>query len=134
MKIYCRYEHMKIAPGGNLYLTDFRRVLLVNRALGLPQFVNNSARATLRNIGNMPLVPTEGTILFTESGNGVGAFNIGADPQVGCQGGTITEVGEFCNLSLKFVASSPGTFTDTLHFLTNALNNNTAELKLTATK
>ena len=126
--------NLTIAPSGNLYLLDTGRVFLANRALGLPQFFDNSARATLRNIGNMPLVSTDGNNLFTESGNGVGAFTIMPTTQFGCQTGTIAEAGAFCNLSLSFTRPAPGAFTDTLHFLTNALNNNTTELKLTVNK
>jgi hypothetical protein len=123
-----------MAPNGNLYLINEGELLLANRSLGLPGFpsFDFDPGATVRNIGNEPLVWTDTNKLFTESGNGVGVFTITPDSQGGCDAGTVLIPGAFCNLSVNFTPPGPGTFTDTLHFLTNAVNNNTTILKLAA--
>jgi len=127
-------SYITISPSGKLYLINDYNLLVSNRALGLPAFDQLDPGATLNNIGNLPLVWTDPNKLYTESGNGAAAINIVPTSEDGCNAGTPIAAGAFCNLSISFTPTGSGTFTDTLHFLTNASNNETTALKLTASK
>ena len=95
------------------------------------QFPAYSAGATLWNIGNMDLVSSDPDKLYTESGNGVGLFKFGPDQTEGCAAGIVLSPGKLCNLVVDYKPKMPGIFTDTLHFLTNAVNANDVVWKVT---
>jgi len=120
------------SPSGKLYLIDGGQVKLINRTAA--QASSISPGAVLWNIGNLDLLSTDPDNLYTESGNGVGLFTISPGSDHGCQLGTVAKVGAYCTLTTDFTPTGPGTFADTLHFLTNANNTTTAVLKLTGTK
>ena len=84
--------------------------------------------AFVYNIGNQNATFTNQSTAFTESGNGVGTFTFGTT----CQPGTVIAPGDNCGIGIIDAnATGKGTIVeDTLHFLTNAVNNNSVSLRI----
>ena len=90
---------------------------------------DNIVTAYLFNIGNQDLVFTDPDRLFTESGNGAGKF---AFQQGSCTPGGVLHPSNYCTIVVSSNITSGPNVTDTLHFLTNAVNNNSASFSMTA--
>jgi hypothetical protein len=128
------------SPSGKMYGRDAERDVwhLIDRTHGLipkeafdPNFQwtgGPTQRLYLYNLGNEPLTFT-GSTLFIESGNGVGSFAFGAtsDPYSppACIAGATVAPGGVCQIDVTSVNAyrSGPAVTDTLHFLTDAINN-----------
>jgi hypothetical protein len=84
--------------------------------------------AYVYNVGNQNATFTNQSAAFTQSGNGVGTFTFGS----GCQPGTVIAPGDNCAIGIIDAnATGKGTIVeDTLHFLTNAVNNNSVSLRI----
>ena len=83
------------------------------------------------NTGNENLTFTDSTKSFTESGSGVGSFTYTFDNSVPCQPGTVVVPGNYCAIYVTNANGTKGTIvTDTLHFLTDAVNNDSATFKI----
>jgi len=84
--------------------------------------------AYVYNIGNQNATFTDPSRAFTQIGNGVGTFTFGS----GCQPGTVIAPGDNCAIGIVDAnATGKGTIVeDTLHFLTNAVNNNSVSLRI----
>jgi len=120
------------SPSGKLYTIENGEVKMYDRTSGQGEKVAYySPGATLWNIGNMNLISTNPDKLYTESGNGVGLFKFGPDETAGCAAGIVLSPGTLCNLVVDYKPKMPGIFTDTLHFLTNAVNANDVVWKVT---
>ncbi len=143
------------SPSGKMYVVYNGALFLIDRTLGSiprPYFVpgivtdvfaptGNPQDALVFNIGNQNVTFTDATRVFTESGNGVGSFTFSAslfslitDMQE-CQPGVVIIPGNACSFGVSNGAGqSPPvtgpTVTDTLHLLTNAVNNNAVSFKL----
>lgn len=107
-------------------------LLDLNHGAILPQdfaINNNIVTVYLFNIGNQDLVFTDPDRLFTESGNGAGKF---AFQQGSCTPGGVVHPSSYCTIVVSSNIASGPNLTDTLHFLTNAVNNNSASFRMTA--
>ena len=94
------------------------------------------------NVGNQNATFTDATRAFTESGNGVGAFTFSVPPPptspsspIPCQPGTTLTPGDYCviNVTNTNPFGNGPIVTDTLHFLTDAVNNNSVSFKINGT-
>jgi sugar lactone lactonase YvrE len=91
------------------------------------------------NVGNQNATFTDATKIFTESGNGVGSFTFatpsGSTSFTGptpCVPGMALPPGDYCVIyttNTNGLTKGP-IVTDTLHFLTNAVNNDSVSFKL----
>jgi hypothetical protein len=146
-----RHEEMITSPSGKMYVVSDGALFLINRTLGsIPRqdFVPNGFAPTgnpqdafVYNVGNQNVTFTDPTRVFTESGNGVGSFTFGpssfgliANLQQ-CKPGVVLIPGNACSIGVTNGAGkSPPvtgpTVTDSLHFLTNAVNNNLVSFRL----
>ena len=143
---------MITSPSGKMYVVYDGALFLIDRTLGsFPrQYFDpnvfgggNPLPAFVFNIGNQNVTFSDPTRVFTESGNGVGSFTFGASPfsfslvadLQQCQPGVVIIPGNACSFGVSNGAGqSPPvtgpTVTDTLHLLTNAVNDNAVSFKL----
>jgi hypothetical protein len=115
--------------GPGLYLIDRTLGSIPQLSFNPGNYVYFSPIVSVYNIGNQNLNFTDSTHLFTESGNGAGAFTFGGGS---CQAGGTVVPSAFCTIPVTNV-NAPGTgpaVTDTLHFLTNAANDNAVSFKI----
>jgi hypothetical protein len=97
------------------------------------------------NVGNQNATFTDSTRTFTESGNGVGAFTFSVPPPpppppypgapIGmqpCLPATVLTPGDYCAINVTNTNrfNSGPVVTDTLHFLTDAVNNNSVSFRI----
>jgi hypothetical protein len=128
---------MVAAPNGKMYVVQGSDLFLINRTQGgiprelfNPQFFPRGGSPQplyVYNVGNQDAIFTDPTKVFTESGNGVGSFAFG---QQSCQPSGVLIPGNYCSIGVSNGAGTGPTVTDTLQFLTNALNNNSAVFKV----
>jgi sugar lactone lactonase YvrE len=139
-----------LAPSGKIYVTNGAGpgLFLVNRTEGrvLQQAFNpnfqdiggSTQPVYVYNIGNQDATFTDSTHAFTESGNGIGSFTFSSPTgpyPYPCAPGVVLPAGNYCYISATQINSGSGpTVTDTLHFLTNAANNNTVSFNITGTQ
>lgn len=92
------------------------------------------------NVGNQNVTFTDTTKTFTESGSGMGSFSFTVPPPpppytndaVPCQPGTVLIPGNYCAIyatNTNGLSRGP-IVTDTLHFLTDAVNNNSVSFRI----
>ena len=125
---------------GKIYVTNatLPGLYLIDRTLGtIPQQVFNpnsissfeGSDVFVYNIGNQNATFTNASQTFTESGNGVGSFTVVNGT---CQPGSVLTPGNHCTIGVSDKnASGVGPLvTDTLHFLTDAVNNNSVSFKI----
>jgi hypothetical protein len=147
-------QTMATSVSGKLYVVNATGtgVLLVDRTHGsIPSqafnpavpFIGGTTQGFyIYNVGNQNATFTDPTRTFTESGNGVGAFTfttpqppppppglpIGVQP---CLPGTVIAPGDYCAINATNTNGQSGPIvTDTLHFLTNAVNNDAVVFKI----
>jgi hypothetical protein len=143
-------QTMATSASGRLYVVNGQGpgVYLVDRTQGrIPEqafnpvnqyitFGTTTQAFFLYNVGNQNAIFTDPTRLFTESGNGVGSFTFFAppsQPNAGvCAPGAVIAPGDYCAI---FVKNTNWQFkgpvvSDTLHFLTNAVNNDSVSFKI----
>jgi hypothetical protein len=135
---------MAISPSGKMYIGNGLDpgLLLVDRTLGtIPveafdpnfhTFIGGKTQpAYVYNIGNQDAVFIDPAHIFTESGSGVGSFTFGVPSAFPCEPGSVIVPGNYCSFTVTNT-NFPGTglVTDTLHFLTNAVNPNSAVFQL----
>lgn len=135
---------MAISPSGKMYIGNGLDpgLLLVDRTLGtIPveafdpnfhTFIGGKTQpAYVYNIGNQDAVFIDPAHIFTESGSGVGSFTFGVPSTFPCEPGSVIVPGNYCSFTVTNT-NFPGTglVTDTLHFLTNAVNPNSAVFQL----
>jgi hypothetical protein len=149
-------QTMATSANGKLYVVNGTGpgVFLVDRTQGrIPEqafnpnepFVGSATQqVVVYNIGNQNATFTDATRTFTESGNGVGAFAFSVPPPpqpifpggpIGvqpCTPGTVLVPGDYCEIIVTNTnGSKKGPIvTDTLHFLTNAVNNNSVSFQI----
>lgn len=126
------------SANGKMYAADGTGLYLINRTLGSipPQAFGSSLRTDqnpstvyLYNIGNQSMRFTDASLIFTQSGTGVGAFTFGGASTT-CRGGGGVASGDFCTVGVSNVNTKGPLVTDTLHFLTNAVNNNFVSFRI----
>jgi sugar lactone lactonase YvrE len=144
-------QTMATSASGKLYVVNGEGpgVFLVDRTQGripeqafnpVNQYITGGSTTQvffLYNVGNQNATFTDQTRMFTESGNGVGAFTFSAQPPIAtgvqvCMPGAVIAPGDYCEM---FVTNTNGptrgpVVTDTLHFLTNAVNNDSVSFKI----
>jgi sugar lactone lactonase YvrE len=92
------------------------------------------------NVGNQNMTFTDPTKTFTETGNGVGSFSFSTPPPsttiprgaMPCVPGAVIAPGDYCQIN---VTNNNGQIkgpivTDTLHFLTDAVNNDAVAFRI----
>ena len=148
-------QTMATSANGNLYVVNGTGpgVFLVNRAQGRipaqafnPFYITTTFGGTtqaffLYNVGNQNATFTDPTRVFTESGNGVGSFTFTFTPAPPaaygiftgapvCTPGAVIAPGDYCAMFVTHVNGPGPVLTDTLHFLTNAVNNNSVSFQI----
>jgi NHL repeat len=123
---------------GKMYITNASvpGLFLIDRTLGTipqqsfgPDSYPSNPSVVVYNIGNQNATFTDASRVLTESGNGVGSFTFS---DVTCTPGTVLIPGNYCLIGVTNT-NAYGTgpvVTDTLHFLTNAVNNNSVSFKI----
>ncbi len=151
---YSAFGNQTIATSANgkLYVVNGSGpgVFLVDRTQGRipeqafnPYYINTTNSGTtqaffLYNVGNQNATFTDPTRMYTESGNGVGSFTFTVTPPlpysfVGtpvCMPGAVIAPGDYCAMFVTHVNGKGPVVSDTLHFLTNAVNNNLVSFKI----
>ena len=149
-------QTMATSASGKLYVVNGTGpgVFLVDRTQGrIPEqafnpnepFIGSATQqVVVYNVGNQNATFTDATKMFTESGNGVGAFTFSVPPPpqpifpggpIGvqpCTPGIVLVPGDYCEIivtNTNGLKNAP-IVTDTLHFLTNAVNNNTVSFQI----
>jgi sugar lactone lactonase YvrE len=131
--------HIATSANGDMFAFDgtLPGLYRINRTLAsMPQQVFDpntlysglvGPNAYVYNVGNQNATFTQ-SAAFTESGNGVGTFTFGT----ACRPGTVIAPGDNCAIGIIDAnATGKGTIVeDTLHFLTNAVNNNSVSLRI----
>ena len=131
------WANITTAVNGKMYITNasIPGLFLIDRTLGSipqqafgPDSYPYSSGVFVYNIGNQNLTFNNSS-LFTESGNGVGSFTVEAGT---CQPGSVVIPGNYCSIGVlaKNTSGTGPVVTDTLHFLTNAVNNNSVSFKI----
>ena len=145
-------QTLATSANGKLYVVNGTGpgVFLVDRTQGRipaqafnPYYINTTNSGTtqaffLYNVGNQNATFTNNTKTFTESGNGVGSFTFTVTPPypysvIGtpvCMPGAVIAPGDYCAMFVTHVNGKGPVVSDTLHFLTNAMNNNLVSLKI----
>ena len=150
-------QTMTTSVSGKLYVVNGAGpgVFLVDRTQGRipeqafnpnPPFYGGTKQAFfIYNVGNQNATFTDPTRTFTESGNGIRAFTFSVPPppppplypggpigEQPCQPGTVIPPGGYCAIyvtNTNWPNKGP-MVTDTLHFLTNAVNNNSVSFQI----
>jgi NHL repeat len=128
--------------GPGVYLVDRTQGRIPEQAFN-PYYISTTFSSTtqaffLYNVGNQNATFTDPTRMFTESGNGVGSFTFTVTPPypysvVGtpvCMPGAVIAPGDYCAMFVTHVNGKGPVVSDTLHFLTNAVNNNSVLFKI----
>jgi hypothetical protein len=128
--------------GPGVFLVDWTQGRIPEQAFN-PYYINTTNSGTtqaffLYNVGNQNATFTDPTRMFTESGNGVGSFTFTVTPPlpysfVGtpvCMPGAVIASGDYCAMFVTHVNGTGPVVSDTLHFLTNAVNNNSVSFKI----
>jgi sugar lactone lactonase YvrE len=137
-------QTMATSANGKLYVVNGSGpgVFLVDRTQGRipeqafnPFYINTTYGSTtqaffLYNVGNQDATFTDPTKMFTESGNGVGSFTFSSGGPVPCAIGTPIPAGNYCSIIVTHVNGKGPVVSDTLHFLTNTVNNNLVAFKI----
>jgi hypothetical protein len=142
-------QTMATSANGNLYVVNGTGpgVFLVDRTQGRipeqafnPFYINTTGGGTtqaffLYNVGNQDATFTDPMKVFTESGNGVGSFTFSAQPSsstgvAACMPGAVIAPGNYCAIYVTHVNGKGAVVSDTLHFLTNAVNNNSVSFQI----
>jgi hypothetical protein len=144
-------QTLMTSPNGKLYFVNGagHGVFVVDRTQGNipwkafnpnPPYAGGPPTAVyVYNVGNQNATFTDATRAFTESGNGVGAFTFSVPPPpttpfspIPCQPGTTLPPGDYCviNVTNTNPFRSGPIVTDTLHFLTDAVNNNSVSFRI----
>jgi hypothetical protein len=142
-------QTMATSANGKLYVVNGQGngVFLVDRTQGripeqafnanMPPYLGGSTQGFfLYNVGNQNATFTDPTRMFTESGNGVGSFTFTIPPQPTpgglqvCMPGAVIAPGDYCAMFVTHVNGKGPVVSDTLHFLTNAVNNNLVSFKI----
>ena len=142
-------QTMMTSASGKLYVTNGAGpgVFVIDRTQGyipapafnpnVPFIGNKTQGFYVYNVGNQNATFTSATQTFTESGNGVGSFTF-STPTGGptpCVPGTVIPPSGYCAIFVTNV-NAPGSgpiVTDSLHFLTDALNNNSVSFNISGT-
>jgi hypothetical protein len=109
-----------------------------------PFFGSTAQAFFVYNVGNQNATFTDPTRMYTESGNGVGSFTFivpaqppppppGSPPGVQvCMPGAVIAPGNYCAMYVSNTnwPNKGPVVTDTLHFLTNAVNNNSVSFEI----
>ena len=136
-------QTMATSASGKLYVVNGAGpgVSLVDRTQGrIPEqafnpinqyitFGTTTQAFFLYNVGNQNAIFTDPTRTFTESGNGVGSFTF-TTGDGSCVPGAVIAPGDFCVFDVTHVNGKGPVVSDTLHFLTNAVNNNSVSFKI----
>jgi hypothetical protein len=150
-------QTMITSASGKLYVVNGTGpgVFVVDRTQGRmpvqafnpnPPFYGSTTHSFfLYNVGNQHATFTDPTRTFTETGNGVGAFAfsvpvpqpptptpghpVGVQP---CLPGAVIAPGDYCAINVvnTSVQKNGPIVTDTLHFLTDAVNNNSVSFRI----
>jgi NHL repeat len=142
-------QTMATSANGKMYVVNGqgKGVFLVDRTQGRipelafnpngPPYIGGPTQGFfLYNVGNQNATFTDPTRMFTESGNGVGAFTFTIPPQPPpggvqvCMPGVVIAPGDYCAMYVTHVNGKGALVSDTLHFLTNAVNNNLVSFKI----
>jgi hypothetical protein len=148
-------QTMATSANGKMYVVNGTGpgVFLVDRTQGRipeqafnPFYINTTFGTTtqaffLYNVGNQNATFTDDTKTFTESGNGVGSFTFTVTPPSPppygvvsgvpvCTPGAVIAPGDYCAMFVTHVNGRGPVVTDTLHFLTNAVNNDSVSFKI----
>ncbi len=142
-------QTMASSANGKIYVVNGQGngVFLVDRTQGripeqafnanTPPYLGGSTQGFfLYNVGNQNATFTDPTRMFTESGNGVGSFTFTIPPQPPpggvqvCMPGAVIAPGDYCAMYVTHVNGKGAVVSDTLHFLTNAVNNNLVSFKI----
>jgi sugar lactone lactonase YvrE len=145
-------QTLMTSPNGKLYFENGAGpgVFVVDRTQGYiswetfnpnpPYYGGSSAQFYVYNVGNQNTTFTDATRAFTESGNGAGSFTFSFPPPptspyspIPCQSGITLAPGSYCVIGVTDTTPFQGgpIVTDTLHFLTDAVNNNSVSFKIT---
>jgi hypothetical protein len=133
-----------VGPG--VFLVDRTQGRIPEQAFNpSPPFYNFTTQSFyLYNVGNQNATFTDPTRMFTESGNGVGSFTFtvptqppssAPPPFTGvqvCMPGAVIPPGDYCAMYVTNTnwANKGPLVTDTLHFLTNAVNNDSVSFQI----
>jgi sugar lactone lactonase YvrE len=121
---------MYAADGTGLYLIDRTLGSIPSQAFGSSLNINlNPSTVYVYNVGNQSMRFTDASRIFTQSGNGVGSFTFGGKGTTCSAGGELAS-GDFCTVGVSDGNTHGAIVTDTLHFLTNAVNNNSVSFKI----
>ena len=146
-------QTMVTSASGKLYVVNGNGpgVFVVNRTQGnIPvqafnpnsvYFFNQMQQIYVYNVGNQNATFTDPTRTFTESGNGIGSFTFSEPPASTsgffyglkpCQPGSVIIPGDYCaiNVTNTNALKTGPIVTDTLHFLTDAVNNDSVSFKI----
>lgn len=124
--------------GPGFFVTDRSQGNIPSQAFNpnTPRIGGSTQSFFVYNTGNENLTFTDSTKTFTESGSGVGSFTF-TFPQatsfgvVPCQPGTVVVPGNYCAINVTNANGNKGTIvSDTLHFLTDAVNNDSAIFRI----
>jgi sugar lactone lactonase YvrE len=142
-------QTMNTSANGRLYVVNGTGpgVFVVDRAEGyIPaqlfnpniEFVGGTTQPFyIYNVGNENATFTDPKQTFTESGDGVGSFTY-SSPSGGltpCKPGTVIPPSGYCAINVTNTNGLKGPIvTDTLHFLTNAVNNNSVSFRISGTR
>jgi sugar lactone lactonase YvrE len=145
-------QTMATSANGKMYVVNGTGpgVFLVDRTQGRipeqafnPFYINTTNGGTtqaffLYNVGNQDATFTDPARMFTESGNGVGSFTFTVTPPYPysvtgvpvCMPGAVIAPGDYCAMFVTHVNGTGPVVSDTLHFLTNAVNNDSVSFQI----
>ena len=142
-------QTMNTSANGRLYVVNGTGpgVFVVDRTEGyIPaqlfnpniEFVGGTTQPFyIYNVGNENATFTDPKQTFTESGDGVGSFTY-SSPSGGltpCKPGTVIPPSGYCAINVTNPNGLKGPIvTDILHFLTNAVNNNSVSFRISGTR
>ena len=124
------------SASGKMYAADGTGLYLIDRTLGsIPSQAFGSSLGVgsptvyIYNIGNQSMRFTDASRIFTQSGNGKGSFTFGSGSPT-CRASSEVASGDFCTVGASDANTKGPIVTDTLHFLTDAVNNNSVSFKI----